>query len=158
MMRILLGMGRWMLIPRTSQKTKKEKEWLQSLSDGCISPSSFICPIVTVKTLDSSFKDNICFELNYHIDTSIVGSNVFDVYDHNHYIDVYGYNGKYGHNNITTVDLSWHWPILSSGKFEDTFEDIEHVQDISFLRPRTFSEKSPQPQSHLRTDVLSFHS
>ncbi len=33
---------------------KKEKEWWQTLSDGCVTLRSNICPIVTVKSLDSS--------------------------------------------------------------------------------------------------------
>ncbi len=54
--------------------------------------------------------------------------------------------------------LSWQWHILSSGKFEDTFEDTGHVGDMSFLRPRTLLQKSLWPQSHLRTYFLFFHS
>ncbi len=41
-------------------------------------------------------------------------------------------------------------------KFEDIFEDIGHVWDMSLKCPRTFSEKCLQPQNHLRTYVLSF--
>ncbi len=42
--------------------------------------------------------------------------------------------------------LSWQWPMMSSGKFEDTFEDIGHVWDMSFLHPRTISEKFCGPK------------
>ncbi len=50
------------------------------------------------------------------------------------------------------LSLAMAW--LSSSKIYDTFEDIGHVQDTSFLNLRTFSEKSLWHQSHLRTYVL----
>ncbi len=46
----------------------------------------------------------------------------------------------------THDDLSWQWPVLSSGKFEDTFEDIGHVWDKSFLCPRTFLQNFCGPK------------
>ncbi len=50
--------------------------------------------------------------------------------------------------------LSWQWPGLTFWKYEDTFEDIGHDQDMSSQCPRTFSSKRPWPQSHWRTYVL----
>ncbi len=48
---------------------------------------SRICPIVTVKSLDSSLNTNIQVELNSHADTSVVGSNVLVVHNHEQYVD-----------------------------------------------------------------------
>ncbi len=45
--------------------------------------------------------------------------------------------------------LSWQWPGMSSRKIDDTFDDIGHVRDMSFLCPRTLSWKSLWPQSHM---------
>ena len=67
---------------------------------------SNICPIVTVKSLDSSLNTNIKVELDSHADTSVVGSNVLVVHDHERYVDVYGYDSKSRHKNITTVDAA----------------------------------------------------
>ncbi len=58
---------------------------------------SNICPIVTVKSLDSSLNANIQIELNSHADTSVVGSNVLVVHNHEWYVDVYGYDSKSRH-------------------------------------------------------------
>ncbi len=69
-------------------------------------PWSNICPIVTVKSLDSSLNTNIQVELVSHADTSVVGSNVLVVYDHERYVDVYGYDSKSRHKNVTTVDAA----------------------------------------------------
>ncbi len=67
---------------------------------------SNICPIVTVKSLDSSLNTNIQVELDSHADISVVGSNVLVVHDHEWYVDVYGYNSKSRHKNVTTVDAA----------------------------------------------------
>ncbi len=59
--------------------------------------------------------------------------------------------------SIMKLDLSWQWPVLSSKKFGDTFEDTGHVRDMSLKSKRTFEEKCLRPKIHLRTYVLSFH-
>lgn len=46
----------------------KEKEWSHTFSVGCILSWFYLCPIVAVKSLDSSVKDNTCVELNSHAD------------------------------------------------------------------------------------------
>ena len=65
-----------------------------------------ICPIVTVKSLDSSHNPKIQVELDSHADTSVVGSNVLIVHDHERYVDVFGYDSKSRHKNVTTVDAA----------------------------------------------------
>ncbi len=67
---------------------------------------SNICPIVTVKSLDSSLNTNIQVELDSHADTSVIGSNVLVVHDHEQYVDVYGYDSKSRHKNVTTVEAA----------------------------------------------------
>ncbi len=52
---------------------------------------SNIRPIVTVKSLDSSLNTNIQVEFDSHADTSVVGSNVLVLHDHEQYVDVFGY-------------------------------------------------------------------
>ncbi len=76
------------------------------MSAGYIDLLCNICPIVTVKSLDSSLNTNIQVELDSHADTSVVGSNVLIVHDHEGYVDVYGYNSKSRHKNVTTVDAA----------------------------------------------------
>ncbi len=51
-------------------------------------------------------KDNIQVELDSHADTSVVGSNVLVAHDHECYVDVYSYDSKSRHKNITTVDAA----------------------------------------------------
>ncbi len=65
-----------------------------------------ICPIVTVKSLDSSLNSKIQVELDSYADTSVVGSNVLVVHDHECYVDLFGYDSKSRHKNITTVDAA----------------------------------------------------
>ena len=65
-----------------------------------------MCPVITVKSLGSAVNDKIHVELDSHADTSVVGSNVLVVHDHERYVDVYGYNSKSRHKNITTVDAA----------------------------------------------------
>ncbi len=65
---------------------------------------SNICPIVTVKSLDSSLNSKIQVELNSHADTIVVGSNVLVVHNHECYIDVLGYSSKSSHKNVTNVE------------------------------------------------------
>ncbi len=68
---------------------------------------STICPIVTVKSLDSSLNSKIQVELDSHTDTSVVGSNVLVVHNHECYVDVFQYDSKSRHNNvIVTVDAA----------------------------------------------------
>ncbi len=67
---------------------------------------SNICPIITVKSLDCSLNSKIQVELNSHIDTSVVGSNILVVHDHKCYVDIFGYNSKSRHKNVTTVDAA----------------------------------------------------
>ncbi len=55
---------------------------------------------------------------------------------------------------LFTEPASWQWSGLSSWKFEDTFVDIWHIQDMALKFPRKFSGKHPWAKSHLRTDVL----
>ncbi len=91
--------------PRTTTD-KKEKEWCQTLSDGHVTLQSNICPIVTVKSLDDSINYKIQVELDSHADTSVVGSNLLVVHDHERYVDVYGYNCTCWHKNVTTVNAA----------------------------------------------------
>ncbi len=65
-----------------------------------------MCPVITVKSLGSPTKDDICVELDSHADTSVLGSNVLVAHDHEFYIDVYGYDSKCRHKNITNVDAA----------------------------------------------------
>ena len=65
-----------------------------------------MCPIVTVKSVNSSSKDKLRVELDSHADTTVVGSNVLIVHDHERFVDVYGYDNKSRHKNITTVDAA----------------------------------------------------
>ncbi len=76
------------------------------MSAGCISYISYVCPVITVKSLGSPTKDDICVELDLHADTSVLGSNVLVAHDHEFYIDVYGYDSKSRHKNTTTVDAA----------------------------------------------------
>ncbi len=85
---------------------KKEKEWHQALSAGFINLWHHICPIVTVKSLDSSINHKIQGELDLHADTSVVGPNVLLVHDHEHYAAIFGYSSKSRHKNVTTVDAA----------------------------------------------------
>ncbi len=64
------------------------------MSDGCITFWSNICPIVTVKYLDSSLNSKKKVELNSHAETSVVGSNILVVHDHESYVVVIGYDSK----------------------------------------------------------------
>ncbi len=58
-----------------------------------------------MKLLDCSLRDNISIELNPYADTtSIADSNLLDIHDHKRYTDVYGYDSKSRHKNITPVD------------------------------------------------------
>ncbi len=45
-------------------------------------------------------------ELDLHADTVVVGSNLLVAHDHECYIDVYHYDSKSRHKNITNVDAS----------------------------------------------------
>ncbi len=81
----------------------------------CVTSCSNICPVVAVKSRDSSFNHKICVDLNSHADASDVGSNVLVVHDHEHYIDVYGYESKSGHKSITTVDAAVAYDDLLTG-------------------------------------------
>ncbi len=45
-------------------------------------------------------------ELNSHAETSVVGSNVLDIPDHESYVDIYDYDSKSSHKNIITVDAA----------------------------------------------------
>ncbi len=65
-----------------------------------------MCPIMTVKLLDSLVNHKIQVELDSHADTSVVGSNVLVVHDHECYVDVYGYDSKSRHKNVTTMDAA----------------------------------------------------
>ncbi len=64
-------------------------------------PETNLFPIVTV---ESSLNPKIQVDLDSHTDTSVVGSKVLVVHDHECYIDVFGYNRKSRHKNVTTVD------------------------------------------------------
>ncbi len=44
--------------------------------------------IVTLKSLDSTFKDKNCVKLDSHPDTSAVGCNILVKHDHDSYIDI----------------------------------------------------------------------
>ncbi len=92
--------------PTLTKNAKKVKEWCQTLSAGCNNLWSNICPIVAVKSLDSSINHKIQVEIDLHVDTTVVGSNVLVVHDHERYIDVYGYDSKSWHKNITNVDAA----------------------------------------------------
>lgn len=83
--------------PVLFKNPKKEKEWLQTLSVGYITYNICKCPIVTVRSLDSSLNSKIQVELDSHAGTSAVGSNVLVVHDHKCYIEVYGYDNKSRH-------------------------------------------------------------
>ncbi len=63
--------------PALTKNSKKEKKWHQTLSPGCIKLWSKICPIVSVKSLDSSINSKILVALDSHADTTEVGSNVW---------------------------------------------------------------------------------
>ncbi len=65
-----------------------------------------MCPIVTVKSLEVSVKDNIHVELDSHAGNSVVGSNYLVEHDHERYTDVYGYDRKSRHKIIITVDVA----------------------------------------------------
>ncbi len=54
----------------------------------------------------NSIDYKIQVELDSHTDTSVVGSNVLVVHDHAHYVDVYGYDCKSRHKNVTTVNAA----------------------------------------------------
>ncbi len=89
-----------------TKTAKKEKEWCQTLSVGCVNLKSTICPIVTVKSFDSYVNHKIHVELHFHADTSVAGSYVLVMHNHECYIDVFGYDSKSWHKNITTVDAA----------------------------------------------------
>ncbi len=67
---------------------------------------STVCPIVTVKSLDNLVNHKIQVELNSYADTSVVGSNVLVVHDHECNVDIYGCDSKSRHRNITTADAA----------------------------------------------------
>ncbi len=92
--------------PALTKNPENEKEWCQTLSTGCINLWGNICPIVTVKLLDSSVNHKIQVELDSHADTSIVGSNVLVVHGHEYSVDVYGYNSKSRHKHVTTINAA----------------------------------------------------
>ncbi len=83
--------------------TKKEKEWRQTLSAGYLTLWSNICPIVTVKSLDSSLNSEVQVELDSQADTSVAGSNVLVVHDHECYVNAFGKDSKSRHKNVTPV-------------------------------------------------------
>ncbi len=92
--------------PVLTKTVKKEKDWCQTLSAECITSCSSICPIVTVKSLDISINPKIQVELNLHAETCVVGATLLLVHDHAHFIDVFGYDSKSIHKNITTFDAA----------------------------------------------------
>ncbi len=91
--------------PALLKNPKKEREWHQTLSDGCIISHHSIYPIVTVKSL-GFLNSKIQVELNSHPDSSVVGSNVLVIHDHERYIDVSSYDNTPRHENITTVNAT----------------------------------------------------
>ncbi len=90
-----------------TKNPKKEKEWCQTLSAGCVNLWSNICPIVTVKLLEGPINHKIWVELDSHADTSAVGSNVLVIHNQECYLDVYGYDSKSRHKIITAVDTTY---------------------------------------------------
>ncbi len=68
--------------PILLKNPNKEQEWHQTLSARGITSSSNICPIATVKSLDSSYNSKIQVELDSHVDTSVVGSDILVVHNH----------------------------------------------------------------------------
>ncbi len=64
---------------------------------------SNLCPIVTVKSLDSSLKSKIQVELDSHTDTSVLGSNVLVVHNYECHNNVFEYDNKSRRKNVTTV-------------------------------------------------------
>ncbi len=56
--------------------------------------------------MDSSLNSKIKVELDSNADTSVVGSNVLVVHDHECHIDVFRCDSKSRHKNITTVDTA----------------------------------------------------
>ncbi len=59
-----------------------------------------------MKSLESSLNSKIQVELDSHIDTSVVSSNVLIVHGHECYVDVFMYNSKSRHKNVTAVDAA----------------------------------------------------
>ncbi len=90
--------------PVLTKNEKKERKWYLIQSARYISSSIYLYPIVTDKSFKGSHKYNIHAELDYHADTSVVGFNVLVVHNHEHFVDVYGYDSKSRHDNITNVD------------------------------------------------------
>ncbi len=61
---------------------------------------------MTVKSLDSSLNSKIQVELDSQTDTNVVGSDTLVVHDNEYYVDVYRYDSKSRHKNVTTVDAA----------------------------------------------------
>ncbi len=68
-----------------------------------------------MKLLDSSHNPKIQVELKSHADTSVVVSNILEAHYQECYVDVYGYDSKSRHKNITTVDTPLAYDNLQVG-------------------------------------------
>ncbi len=66
-----------------------------------------VAPVQTVKsTCSQSNHSRISVELDAHADTCVVGSNVLVVHDHEHFIDIYGFDKEIRHSNACTIDAT----------------------------------------------------
>ncbi len=71
-----------------------------------------LCPVIlwpvqTVKSIcNQSNYNKISVELNSHADTCVVGSNVLVVHNHEHFVDVYGFDKETWHANACTIDAT----------------------------------------------------
>lgn len=85
-------------------KNKKIGLWWTCPSD-VMCDSAGIAPVVTVKPLDSSSKDSITYvELDSHAVITVVVSNALVIHDQDHFVNVYGFESKSRHTNMSTKD------------------------------------------------------
>ncbi len=64
-------------------------------------------PVCTLmSTCSHSHHSRVSIQLNLHADTCVVRSNVLVVHNHEHFVDVYGFNKLARHTNTSTVNVA----------------------------------------------------